>query len=128
MKLTPINGNTETEGTPFVYRGIKLIVARSGNTEFKKSFREITKKYKDDIDNDRMSEETSLKVMIQCVAESILVGWEDFIDVDGNQFDYSVDNAIELLTDDEDCHEAVLAFSKNIDNYLIASQEELTGK
>ena len=128
MKLTPINGNTETEGTPFVYRGIKLIVARSGNTGFKKTFREKTKKYKDDIDNDRMSEETSKEVMFECVAASILVGWEDFTDIDGNEFDYSVDNAIELLTDDNDCYDAVIKFSQNVDNYLVASQEELVGK
>ena len=128
MKLTPIDGNTETEGVEFIYRGRTLIVARASNTEFKKVFREAMKPFKNEFDNDRMDEEQSNKLMIRCIAKAILVGWETFEDVTGEEFEYSYDNAVELLTDDEDCYDAITLFSNNIENYLTTSEEALKVK
>ena len=128
MKLTPINGNTETEGVEFIYRGITLIVARSGNTNFKKIFREKMKPYEDEFENDRLDNEQSGKILIECVANTVLVGWTNFVDVTGQDYEYSVENAIELLTDDEDCYDAIRKFSDNIENYLTDKEELLKGK
>jgi hypothetical protein len=128
MKLTPINGNTETEGTEYIYRGISLIVARANNTEFKKVFRDAMKPFKDEFDAGRLDEKQSNKIMIECTAKTILVGWNDFKDVDGQDWDYNVDNAISLLTDDSDAYDAIVAFSENIDNYLTTSAEKLKVK
>lgn len=128
MKLTPINGNTETEGSEFIYRGNKLIVARSGNTNFKKLFRELMKPFKDEFDNDRMSEDQSNELMIECVSQTILVGWKEFKDITGKGYEYSHKNSKELLTDDKDVFDAVIVFSENIDNYLTSKDEALKVK
>lgn len=128
MKITPINGNTETEGSEFVYRGNKLLVARSGNTNFKKMFRELIKPYREEVDGGRMSEEQSNEIMIKCVASTILVGWETITDTNGEKFEFSKENAMSLLTDDKDAYDEIIRFSENIDNYLTASQETLTVK
>jgi hypothetical protein len=128
MKITPIKGNCETEGVPFVYRGVTLIVARAGNTEFKKVFREAMKPFKDEFENDRMTEEQSNKLMIECIAKGILVGWETFTDMDGVEQEYSTEAAIELLTDDKDCYDAIMDYSQNIENYLTTSEEDLKVK
>lgn len=128
MKITPIKGNSETEGVPHVYRGVTLIVARAGNNNFKKIFREAMKPFRDDFENDRMTEEQSNKIMIECAAKAILVGWETFTDMDGVEQKYSVESAIELLTDDKDCYESVMEFSDNIENYLSTSEEEFKVK
>lgn len=128
MKLTPINGNSETEGVEFVYRGITLIIARSGNTNFKNEFRKRMKPYEEEFENGRMDNDKSGEILVQCIANSILVGWKDFVDVTGQDYEYSVENAIELLTDDDDCYDAIKKFSDNIENYLTTKEELLKGK
>lgn len=128
MKITPINGSTETEGSKFNYRGIDLMVARSGNANFKTKFREALKPYKEEFDSGRISEEKSNEIMIECVAKTILVGWDKLVDANGEEYEYSVENAISLLTDDDDCYDAVMKFADNIDNYLTESNEALKVK
>lgn len=128
MKITPINGNCETEGVPYIYYGAKLIVARAGNTNFKKVFRETLNPYKDEFDAGRLSEEKSNEIMISCVAKTILVGWEGVKDEDGNDIPYSYENAVELLTDDQDCYDAITGHSNNIENYLTTAEQKLKGK
>lgn len=128
MKITPIDGNIETEGSICVYRGVKLKVARSGNTEFKRVFRAAMKPFREELDGGRMSEEQSSKLMIECAAKTILVGWEAFAGMDGKKYEYSYANAVELLTDDPDCYDAVMKHSENIENYLMVEQEKLKVK
>jgi predicted nuclease of predicted toxin-antitoxin system len=128
MKLTPINGNTETEGSEFIYRGNKLIIARSGNTNFKKLFRELMKPFQEEFDSGRMSEDQSNNLMIECVSQTILVGWKEITDVTGEKFEYSHANAKSLLTDDKDVYDSIIVFSENIDNYLTSSDEALKVK
>lgn len=128
MKITPINGNSETEGTECSYRGVMLIVARAGNSNFKRVFREKMKPYNDDLDRNEVPEETSKKIMIECAAETILVDWDTFTGMDGKEYKYSVENAIALLTDDDDCYDAVVKHSNNIENYLLEKEEKLKVK
>jgi len=128
MKLTPIDEKKEIEGSLLVYRGVKLIVARSNNVNFKKTFRDNLKPYKNDFDNDRMEDSVAERLMIKCVAKTILVGWTDFKDVEGKEWEYSVANAEELLTDDKDVYEEITKFSENIDNYITRDKETLKGK
>ena len=128
MKLTPINGNTETEGSEFIYRGNKLLVARAGNTKFKKLFRELLKPFKEEFDSGRMSEEQSNEIMIECISQTVLVGWEEITDVTGENHEYSHAKAKELLNDDRDVYDSVIDFSDNIENYLTTNEEVLKGK
>ena len=128
MKITPINGSTETDGVKHMYRGQHLIIARAGNNEFKKVFRELMKPVKEDFDKGRLSEDESDKFMIECVAKTILVGWVKLKDAEGNEHEYNLDNALSLLTDDRDAYDSIIAFSENIDNYLVGQDEALKGK
>ncbi len=118
MKITPINDKAETEGAEFVYRGNKFLVARAGNANFKKLFRKLLKPYKEEFDNDQMSEEESNSIMVECFAKTILVGWDKIVDRDGKEYEYSYKNAKALLTDDKDAYTAISKFSENINNYL----------
>ncbi len=128
MKITPINGKIETEGATLLYRGVKLLVARSGNVNFKKVFREEMKPFNDEFEAGRISNDQSSEIMILCIAKSILVGWETFKDTDGNNCAYSEDNAIELLTDDRDVYDAVIKHSENVENYISDKEEKTKAK
>lgn len=128
MKLTPINGNTETEGVEFIYMGAKLIVARANNIEYKKEFRKLMQPIENEVESGRITEQKSQEVLDKCAAKTILVGWSDFKDMDGEEWEYTEQNAVDLLKDDRDAYREIMKFSENIDNYLIKSQEDLTGK
>ena len=128
MKLTPVDSSAEVEGTPFIYRGTTLFVARANNIKFKKMFRELLKPYKTEFDEGRMDEAIGDKLMVSCFAKTILVGWENLVDVDGKEWKYSVPNAESLLADDKDVMDAIGKFSENIDNYIIKSEEGTIAK
>lgn len=128
MKLTPIDAKTEIEGAELSYRGNTLIVARSNNVNFKKVFRQNLKPYKQDFEKDRMDDAIAEDLMIQCVAETILVGWKKFTDIDGKEWKYSVANAKSLLFDDKDVYNAITEFSEDMDNYITETQSNLTEK
>jgi len=124
MKLTPIDNLAEIDGSKFIYRGVTLFVARSNNTKFKKMFREVIKPYKTEFDEGRMDDGVADNLMIACFAKTILVGWEDLVDIDGKEWKYSVPNAESLLRDDRDVMDAITKFSENIDNYMRSNEEE----
>lgn len=128
MKITPINGDTETEGAEYSYRGVKMLVARANNTEYTKRFRVLMKPYEEEIDKGTIGDDKSNEILIKCCAETILVGWEDFTDTDGITQSYSVASAIELLNDDKDAYAGVVQFSKNINNYLTETEAKLVEK
>ena len=128
MKLTPVNEAAEIEGSELKYRGVTLIVARANNKNFKRMFREALKPYKRELEKKRMEDSVAEDLMIGCLAKTILVGWRDFKDADGKKWEYSVANAESLLSDDKDVHEAVVEFSEDIDNYIIANIEDTKAK
>jgi hypothetical protein len=126
LRITPVADTAET-GVEQVYRGVKLKIARANNTRFKKIFRRLTQPYSDQLAKGTMDEQVSEEIYLQCVADSILVDWSDF-KVDGEEIHYTVENAIELLKNDKDCLDFVMAFANNLDNFLIRDEEELKGK
>jgi len=128
MKLTPVDSKKEIEGSEFVYRGVTLVVARANNIKFKKMFREVLKPYKRDFEKGILDNDVAEDLMIGCIAKTILVGWNDFVDADGKKWQYTVKNAESLLVDDKDAMDAITEFSENIDNFIKASDEETKGK
>ena len=128
MKITPVNESAEVEGSELNYRGVILLVARANNKNFKHMLREVMKPYKLDFEKRRMEDDVAEDLMIGCVAKTVLVGWETFIDTDGRECKYSVQNAEALLRDDKDVHEAVTEFSEDIDNYIIKGVEDTKAK
>lgn len=119
MLITPINKSKETEGVEVGYYGVNLIVARANNTNFKHLFRTLTAPYKFQIENNQsIPEETSEDIMIKCYAQSILVGWSNFIDSNGKEVPYNSENAYTLLKDDDDVYDFVKKQSLNMDMFL----------
>jgi len=126
LRITKI-AKTAEEGRSLEYRGVTLKIARANNTQFKAKFRQVTRPYKEEIDNDTIDPQLSEKLMIETFASTILVGWDNFV-VDGETIPYSVENAIELLTNDEDCLEFVNKQSRDINNFLENEEKDLAEK
>ncbi len=128
MKLTPVDESAEIEGAELKYRGVTLSIARANNKNFKRMFREALKPYKLEFEKGRMEDSVAEDLMIGCVAKTILVGWQNFKDVNGKEWKYSPQNAESLLRDDKDVYGAITEFSENIDNYIIEDLEKTKAK
>lgn len=127
LKFTKTSRNKELEGTEAEYdngcgKVLHMIIARSTNNPHYESklvhlmepYRKQQKKGKE------ISNEQARRIMIKVYAEEILLNWNkaDLLGDDGKPVPYSVDNAIELLTNDGDLREFVEEFSSNMNNYI----------
>lgn len=129
MRLTPVNKESELQGSEFYYRGTKFKIARASNTAYKKTFREKIKPYQNAHDSDTMSDDIAESIMTECFAKTILVGWDNIVDCDtGKDYKYSIQNAILLLDDDKDFYKAAITFSENIENFIILSDDKIAEK
>lgn len=124
IKITPVNEQLEVDGEWANYRGVKLLIARNNNVNFKRIFKKLTKPYKMAIENDTMREEDSIDILSEAMADSILLDWNNF----PGDIEYSKENAKELLINDPDCLQFIQEFSNNLSNYLLADRQELAGK
>ncbi len=126
LKITPINESAVT-GTWTVYRGVKLKVARAGNDGFSKLFANLTRPHKYQMEKGTLDNDTMESIMCESIGTCILVGWDDF-KVDGKVIKYSVQNSIDLLTNDSDCRDFVQDFSHDVENFLKDQEDQVEGK
>lgn len=126
MLITPIDKTLELNGSLFYYLGVELTVARSGNDNFKRVFRHLSKPFQRQIDNETIDEEQAEKLLCTALSQTVLVGWnaETF---PGN-LEYSHENAFRLLMDDYDCRSAVLEFSRKSQNFYAQQKDDISGK
>ena len=90
----------ETEGVWFdIGESAKVKVARFGNPRYVEAYIKILNKM--NVNPTSLSEEERDKLNSQAVreafAEAILLGWENFVNLDGSKLKYSKDAAVELM-------------------------------
>lgn len=87
----------ENEGVAMPYKTAKLVIARSGNRAYSKALSEAVNKHQMELDgDDEASQKLSDELMIDCIANHILKGWEG-VKYKGETLPYSVENAKKLL-------------------------------
>ena len=127
LHITPVDHKAQEDGTWAFYRGVRLLIARNNNPRFKASFRRLSKPYERDLEKGTLPEETSEHILCRSMAEGILVGWDEttFV-INGEQIEYSIDSAYNLLKNDPDCRDFINEFAGEVSNFLRTEQEELT--
>jgi hypothetical protein len=125
IKITKTDTSKETEGVWTEYEGVKVLVARMNNASFLRALRE---KSKSTVEGNlqAMATEKSDALMIEVMAEHILLGWKPF-DFDGQTIEHNRENAISLLTHDPDFRDFISDFSRNVGNFMQDS-ESVVGK
>lgn len=66
----------------------------------------------------------AIKLLIEQVAEAVLVDWRGIIDREGNEIPYSKDAAIKLLTELRTFRDGIVAMAQSIDNFRVEDREE----
>ena len=100
-KLYATNVNKETEGawSQDLGDGMRLKVARLKNPNFRKLYQRLTKPYERQIRNRTLDDATENSILAQCLAKTVLLGWEKLV-LDGEELPYSTDAALKILKDD----------------------------
>jgi hypothetical protein len=106
--------------------GTKVKVARINNARYKKYFQKITKPYKRQIRNGTLAEELAEKLLVDALANTILLDWKGFTR-SGEDFPYSVDNARSFLQESADFRDFVSDAANEMENYRAEELEEARG-
>ena len=124
MLFTPIATDTVKEK----YHGITLEIGRHNSAEFRRKFRRLTKPYKRQIDKDELPEDLSIELMCRAMIGTVLVGWEGAKTADGSVYEFTEQNALDLLIDDVDCREFISEVASNLSLFLDQQDEEAKKK
>jgi hypothetical protein len=104
----------------------RIRVARLNNEKYKNHFRRTTKPYRRQIRNGNLSEDVAERLLIDAMANTILLGWENLTE-DGKAIKYSIDNAKRILSESSDFRDLVADAAGEIEAYRIESLEESKG-
>lgn len=127
LKFTKTDTKSELEGVWTDYEdglgnSLKILVARSdGNPHYESTLTRLMAPHKKKMERGKSIENSvAKKIMTQVLAKEILLNWDDsvLLDDEGKPVKYSVDNAIELLTNDNDLRDYVSDFSGDQANFL----------
>ena len=97
--------------------GAKLLVARENNNDYNNKFRELMRPYRSATGITGLTDEEATAVFIEVEASTILLDWEGLTDVAGETVDYSVEKAIEWLTEYKEFRNLVSGIAANINNF-----------
>jgi len=124
LKITPTDNELEEQGAWGEYRGVKLLIARGNNIKFKREFKRLSAPHSRAISKGRLDEQTANDIVVRSAAVGLLRGWKNFI-VDGEEVEFNVQNAIDLLRSDPDCLDYVQEFADDVDNYIVNEMDEI---
>lgn len=114
---------TLEQGTWVGYRGGEFLIAHAGNLKFQRAMNRLQRPYRRKIEKNEMDPGDQRKLLIQAIAEGILLDWKGVKDSKGENVSYSVKTAATALTNDEAFREFVMEFSAEMENYR---REEMT--
>ena len=102
-KLSSVKSNVKKseEGiwTPFE-SGIEFLIARMGNPKYTKLLAKLSRPHHRKLRGSRgASSDLENDLTKQAVAKTVLVGWRNLDDEDGNPIPYSQEKALEIISD-----------------------------
>ena len=103
--------------------GARVLVARIGNTNYRKVFEQLTKPYTKAIRRGTLSEEKATDLIIKALSKAILLNWEGLKE-DGKTIKYSEPEAIRLMTEYPDFRDQVQEIANDLETYRVTENEE----
>ncbi len=86
----------EADGKP-----VRILIARAGgaNTAYTKRLEALVKPYRRQIQTETIDPEQVQKLLKQAYAETVVLGWENVTDAEGNPLPFSAANVVKLFTE-----------------------------
>ena len=91
----------EKAGIWLDYGDFKIRIARAGgsNSAYSTMLTKVMRPIQRRLDLNLVTDEEARKKLAVVFARTVLLTWEDVADEDGEEMEFSVDNAVKLLTD-----------------------------
>jgi hypothetical protein len=121
------NPKKETQGTWVdVAEGVKILVARINNPRYTMRLMELQRPNWKQYRRGNVDLVKEAEMHTRVIAETILLGWVGLTDDKGEPVEYSVDKAIEILSDPElhDFRDFVVEESQRMSNFRDIELEE----
>lgn len=95
------NKTAEENGVDINYGEAVITIARAGgaNTAFSRRMEVLFKPYRRQIQTDTMPKEQMEELTKQAFCETVILGWKNVYDENGNDIAFSVEAAIQVMTD-----------------------------
>lgn len=125
IKITRLDNKKVTEGVWTEYLGVELCIARHNNLAYLTALKLEAEKIGPKPLH-KLPQSVRSSIVMKAMAEHILVDWRGLI-VEGEEVEYSPANALELLTNDEECLSFVIDFAMNTMHFMLEA-EQVTGE
>lgn len=121
--------DAEQNGIDLDFGDFKVTIARSGgaNKKYETLARKKLDRYKRAIAFDALPEETARRVLIECYAEAVVLGWDGVLDENGQPIEFTVANCVKLFTELPEFFSQVREESERVSNFLIAKRKAAAG-
>tara|TARA_R110002126_G_scaffold12171_2_gene53091 strand:- start:784 stop:1197 length:414 start_codon:yes stop_codon:yes gene_type:complete len=105
---------------------IEFTLARAGgnNKKFALRLQALMKPHKFAIEKGTMKDEAAEAIMCQVIAETLVLDWSGVTDREGNELEYSVAKAKELLLELPALRQMILEEAQNVANFQAVEREE----
>lgn len=128
MKIASFKTNTKLE-IAGVWKVIapdtELLVARDNNPNFVKELRLAMAPYSTKIQRSNMTNELAEDILSKIMSTTILLGWKNIQDDDGNQIEYSPEAAYDLFKKYPEFKSLVMTIAGDLDNYRESGLDEV---
>jgi hypothetical protein len=95
-------------------------IAEAGNRNHVK----VQRKYAKQLEANRRNSKKIDKILINIIAEALLVHWENVLDSDGSVVEPTIENKVEALTKYKKLYHRVLDESSDADNFRLDDPED----
>lgn len=115
----------ELTGAAVVIGDVTFMIGRAGNQNYAKRLMEMVDANKSVLNlKDKNANDASDKIMVDVMAETILLGWDDKLTYKGETLPYSVDNAKTLLRH-KDFRKEIMMAADDFGNFQLKLEEEV---
>lgn len=108
---------------------VKFMLARAGgaNRQFISRLQALLKPYKKKMEKGTMKDEDSERCLVRALAETVILSWTGVRDREGEEIEFSVENAVTLLTELPDLRDLIFEEAQNVANFQAIDREEMAG-
>jgi hypothetical protein len=120
----PSKPNPALEAGSWVkYQDAEFLIAHAGNMKFQRAMARLQRPFRRKIEKGEMDPVDQRNIIIQAMAEAILLGWKGVVGEGNEPAEYSRELAQTLLKNDEAFRDFVMEYAMDMQNFSAAEQE-----
>jgi len=125
-ELYETDEDLEKKGVGLQFGEAVFYVRRAGgtNTEFERVYEEKTRNMTSRVQLAALTEEQSSRILREVYAESVMLGWKNVTDREGNPLEYSKENFLKLMNDLPVLWRAIRVEAANHENFRRAQARQ----